>query len=1378
VPTQVATILQDGEPFLIGGWRVEPTLNRLVRGGESLQLEHKAMDVLLCLVEHAGELVGKHDLLDAVWQTEYVSDNSLQRRIADLREALGDNAQQPRYIETIRKRGYRLIAEISGVDDEAAAPALPGTPDPDDEERNPYPGLSAFTESEADVFFGREREITALWRKIASRRLLAVIGPSGIGKSSLLRAGVAARAPPGWRVLVLTPGEDPTMSLARALAPDFAGDPQAVSRLVGFNDPDIALAVVSRWRGLFDEAVLVVDQFEELFTLCSTETQVQFVKLLRRLVDAADVHVVLAMRDDFLHRCQPFDVLVPIFDGLTALGPPSAHALRRAVTEPAARMLHRFESERLVDRIVAEVEDRRGALPLLAFAVRRMWEKRDQELRLLTEESYDSIGGVAGALARHAESVMGEIGHERLPIVREVFRNLVTSEGTRAVREWDEVLSVFNDGGGKGGKPSPTKKPDTTDGAGVSSAPPQAGITNVGAGFTPAREAAEEVLYKLVDSRLLTTFETDDHDDPTRRIEIVHESLFENWPRLVRWRTQDADAAQLRDQLRRAARTWEEHERSRSFLWTGKAYREFAVWRESYPGGLSEIDDAFAAAMVAHAKRRKRLRRIAVTAIIVGLLGVLGVVGVSRLQALSEARRAEAAKLLALGEIEFAGYPTASLAHAIASLELADTVEGRLLALRALHEAPPVTLFPWEEERLDYGPFFADISPSGEWIASGNTKLELRFHDGSTAIPADHPDSGYKIKPVFAADDLLITEHLVYDDEVSGAVQRWWSIPAVKEIRRTVGDRGFLDSVHGDAYFALSFYKETVTMSVFRCPLDGGPAQVLGAMEPWTYAVFDSGGTRMAYSRGNHVFLRHTNDWDRRPRRIGEHELEVMQLAYHPDDDRVASADTSGQIRIWSTTGQSLEPLRTLGLGGRPGQLRWDGKPYGTLKFDHSGRWLAARGPRGIALFDLAAPRDAASLRFAGSGIAGWGRPHFHPKGTWLVNDSGHGLGFWPLTHRYPWVLEKVGGRVGNLEFSPEGDWLVTVSLETPGARSDNGEVRAFPLKGQNNGASRLLYERRAPGLLGADVDIDPSGTRVAVSDVVGNIHLLSIEGGDHTELDPWPERPGYTVGGALIAFSPDGRRFAAVAPERLFAEDHVINLWDFDLEEWRVVSAVDGVSAYIDFIDDTHLRWIGASGGQHDRSGGEAVFNLEDESVERVAEGGTTIRAAVSSRGDFMLATERIQGDEADAETRIRWRDLTSGDSYTFRSHGTNSHSIALDPTDRWVVTGGRYDGLVRVGPVSGGDPHLLIGHTKGVAAVAVSPDGQLIASASHDGSVRLWPFPDMSKPPMHTLPHEELIAKLKTLTNLRVVRDPESSTGWTLEVGPFPGWKTVPTW
>jgi WD40 repeat protein len=116
------------------------------------------------------------------------------------------------------------------------------------------------------------------------------------------------------------------------------------------------------------------------------------------------------------------------------------------------------------------------------------------------------------------------------------------------------------------------------------------------------------------------------------------------------------------------------------------------------------------------------------------------------------------------------------------------------------------------------------------------------------------------------------------------------------------------------------------------------------------------------------------------------------------------------------------------------------------------------------------------------------------------------------------------------------------------------------------------------------------------------------------------------------------------------------------------------------------------------------------------------------------------------------------------------------MDAAGRIAVTGDDH-GTIRVGPITGEEPHLLLGSPEDIVDLAVDPKGRWIASSSGT-EVRLWPMPDLSKPPLHTLPREELIAKLKTLTNLRVVRDEESATGWKLTHDPFPGWETVPTW
>jgi WD40 repeat protein len=174
-----------------------------------------------------------------------------------------------------------------------------------------------------------------------------------------------------------------------------------------------------------------------------------------------------------------------------------------------------------------------------------------------------------------------------------------------------------------------------------------------------------------------------------------------------------------------------------------------------------------------------------------------------------------------------------------------------------------------------------------------------------------------------------------------------------------------------------------------------------------------------------------------------------------------------------------------------------------------------------------------------------------------------------------------------------------------------------------------------------------------------------------------------------------------------------------------------------------------------------------------KIAEAWIGLAATPDSRTVMRLDVAATTG----ATSTLTAFDLSTRATREIPSHGNRVGCFALDARGTTLVTGSM-DGVVRVGPLTGEEPHLLYGHTGPVSSVAVSPDGRWIASGTDDGTIRLWPMPDLSKPPLHTLPHEELLAKLKSLTNLRAVRDPASDTGWKIEIGPFPGWKDVPTW
>jgi WD40 repeat protein len=170
----------------------------------------------------------------------------------------------------------------------------------------------------------------------------------------------------------------------------------------------------------------------------------------------------------------------------------------------------------------------------------------------------------------------------------------------------------------------------------------------------------------------------------------------------------------------------------------------------------------------------------------------------------------------------------------------------------------------------------------------------------------------------------------------------------------------------------------------------------------------------------------------------------------------------------------------------------------------------------------------------------------------------------------------------------------------------------------------------------------------------------------------------------------------------------------------------------------------------------------------------------ALSRDGRRLVAAARLREDTGAQDHPVMLFDLPEGERRSITTHGNRVMTVALDPSGTVIVTGDA-QGVVRVGPADGGEPHLLLGHTGAMDMpgnrVAVSPDGRWIASAT-GGEIRLWPMPDVTKPPLHTLPLDEILAKLHELTNVRVVKDDASPTGYRVEIGPFPGWKDVPTW
>jgi WD40 repeat protein len=288
-----------------------------------------------------------------------------------------------------------------------------------------------------------------------------------------------------------------------------------------------------------------------------------------------------------------------------------------------------------------------------------------------------------------------------------------------------------------------------------------------------------------------------------------------------------------------------------------------------------------------------------------------------------------------------------------------------------------------------------------------------------------------------------------------------------------------------------------------------------------------------------------------------------------------------------------------------------------------------------------------------------------------------------------------------------------------------------------------------------------PDGSHLLVGTHAAGVHLVALDDDSTVAL---PDPPDAAWG---TAFSPNGGLVAAGGVETLDGKMvGVIRVWNSSsLELVREFFPGTLGAPFVEFIGNDHVLTSGKGLLSWDLATGESELLYQ----------GIVGRFDVDIAGRHVVFQSVLEAGFP-AAGRAMVMDLESGALTPLALHGDVVTTVAMDAGRSTLVTGDN-EGVIRVGSLNDAEPHLLLGRPDSIRNVAIDPKGRWIASSS-GAEIRLWPMPDLSKPPLHTLPREELIAKLKTLTNLRVVRDEESATGWTLTHDPFPGWETVPTW
>lgn len=418
---------------------------QLSRNREPVALNSKYLDVLVLLVSRAGQLVEKQRIFEEVWDGVFVTDAALTQCIKDIRKQLGDDASSPRYIKTVPKHGYVFIGNVIEADEQPApgydAPTL-GANAGDRPRRapgaaRPYKFLDYYSEQDASLFFGREHEVEAICSQILAHRSFILHGRSGVGKSSILRAGLMRKLKAqGHRVFVIRSFTDPVHQMVTALS--GVGGVEASCD----QSPDQLIQLIQLIRTVDDgrHVIFFLDQFEEFFSLLSEDARRHFLSVAGELASAdLPVRLVFALREDLLAEMSQLKTAIPeIFHHEYRLKRLSRAQAELAITGPARSVGCRYETQ-LVDRLLADIGDAGGVdPPQLQIVCDNLYDSRD-EACAISLEAYERLGGAAQILAGYLDRVMRRFDADDLQAARRILTALISEGGQRLVLKAAEV---------------------------------------------------------------------------------------------------------------------------------------------------------------------------------------------------------------------------------------------------------------------------------------------------------------------------------------------------------------------------------------------------------------------------------------------------------------------------------------------------------------------------------------------------------------------------------------------------------------------------------------------------------------------------------------------------------------------------------------------------------------------------------------------------------------------------------------------------------------------------------------------------------------------------------------------------------------------------
>jgi WD40 repeat protein/tRNA A-37 threonylcarbamoyl transferase component Bud32 len=1077
----------------------------------------------------------------------------------------------------------------------------------------PFKGLASFEPIDADYFFGRERLVAELVARIVGAGFLGIVGPSGSGKSSVLRAGLlpalAGGVLPGsegWRRLLMRPGERPLEELRRAL-------------VSGAKDP-LTEALEALPSGA--RLLVAVDQLEELFTACRSDAErVGFADTLARA--AADPEgravVVIALRADFYGRFAAYPGFAELLGTNHVLvGPMQASEFRRAVELPAGRVGLRVEPE-LSDALVDDVEGEPGALPLLSTSLLELWQKRQDNA--LTLVAYRESGGVHGAVARLADGTYARVPEGRRQVVRAIMLRLV--------------------GEGAGDEPvrrrAPLAELDLERNADVA-----------------------EVLATLADSRLVTVSEGS--------VEVAHEALLREWPRLSGWIEEDAEGRRLRRHITQAATEWDVAGRDQGELYRGARLAAALDWTADHALDVNELEREFVTesreASETETKRVRRVnRRLRGLLVGVGVLLVAAVAGgIFAVVQRGEARDAETAQFVqrlgAQALVEEGVDLSLLLARQAVAIDDSPETRGYLLAtLRSRPAAIGIMHGDGDVLRA------IAISPDGKTLAVLSGGGRVLFFDARTyarigdALPGAGEHSG--------------EASLAYSPD--GRTLAVGGDPAVRLFNVRTHEQLAKAAVGGVARVAFTKNGSRLVALVLPSGSLIGLGDADGRISIRDAATLEPIGRSIEPDAFVGAFV---GAWYAFP-----------QFAVTPNGRSLITASEDGELASWDLRTRKKTRTWRIETGTAP-----------ALAVSPDGRTAAVGMKHGVLLVDL----RSGAVRTASGDFAG--SPNwvlFSPDSkTVVATNREKTVARWSVASAIP--LETLRGHSNFVQqpvFSPDGETLYTVSHD--------GTAIAWDLTGDRRLGRPFTFTHdrtfSKTGYDGHPGRLSPDGRLIAVGLKGQGIALW-----DARELTP--------VGAPLLGtdgevksldFSPDGRTLAAVTKTML-------TLWDVGSRSRlhgplyagnpSVILAVgfspDGRTLATASSDLGLMLWDAATGE-----------DLDDPLL-----GGSDASDLSFSADGALIASAHDQGG---AEV---WEAATGTSIATFDGAGDAGSSVALSPDGHFLAVGG-FGRDVRLWDVRTRKlVHELAHGGNGAFTLEFTPDGRTLAISGFEPAASLW--------------------------------------------------------